>query len=236
MDSFLTHINWIDLIVIAVLLASSIFAYFRGFTHELLSIGGWVLSLVLALQLFPFLTPYITPYIADELIAQIAAGAAIFFVTLVIAGLISSWIANRVLDSRISALDRSLGFLYGLIRGGVLVSIAFLIMHQVLGEGTRPAMVETARATPFAAEGGRLLIRAANTVLPAHMHMDAPDSAFGQMQNDARQLLEEKTAPIRRLNDLADGVKKATQNSADPSYTAQDSEQMKALIEKETSQ
>lgn len=238
MDAVLEHINWVDFVAVVILLASGLFAYFRGFTHELLSIGSWALAIILALSFFPIATPYVTEYIDDLLIAQIIAGGAIFLITLIIAGLISSWLANKVLDSSISALDRSLGFLYGLIRGGVLISMAFLIMHQVVGEEGRPPMVVESRIEPYGTEGSRLLVRLANSMLPAQMHLDQPDSTFEQITEDARRTFQSQTIPIDRINDAIEAVtpEAVTPDTAseEPSYTEEQQDNLDALIEQET--
>ena len=247
MEAVFAYINWIDATALILVLGSSIFAYFRGFTHELFSIFGWTMAIILAVNFFADLTPFAAKYILDPLLAQIASGAAIFFISMVISGLINGWVSRRVLASGISSLDRSLGFLYGLVRGAILVSITFLTIHQLLGEGTRPDVLKEAKVTPFAAEGSRLLVRIANAILPQHLHMNAPESILRKMQNDAKKAFYEQTVPIQRLNQVTENVKKAKQILIpaplgtdvilpEVGYSKSDSDSLDALIEKELNQ
>ena len=63
------------------------------------------------------LMPYLTPYIHKEVIAQAAAAAIVFFVTLIVVSLFTVRLSDLILDSKIGALDRSLGFVFGVARG-----------------------------------------------------------------------------------------------------------------------
>lgn len=105
-----------DGIVIGVILFSAVLAMVRGFSREILSIVSWGGSAVAAYYLYSLLVPYALHYTADTRIATIASAAVIFLIALIIISFITIRIADFIIDSRIGALDRTLGFLFGAAR------------------------------------------------------------------------------------------------------------------------
>ena len=110
------------------MLISGVLALMRGFTREVLSLFAWGLAALAAYFAIQQkqLIDFAMPYLEKEILAQIAVGAVAFVVTLIIVSVISVKISDRVVDSAVGAFDRTLGFIYGLLRGLVLVSIAYL--------------------------------------------------------------------------------------------------------------
>ena len=154
-------INVTDLVILAVLLISGLLALSRGFVKEVLSIAGWVIATIAALELFPLLQPIVRRYIDQSLIADSIAAGGIFVVVLTLASLLSSAISRRVQRSEIGVLDRSLGFLFGLLRGVVVTALAYLVLVQFLGKGEQPDWLRGARAMPAIEYSAELLARLA---------------------------------------------------------------------------
>ena len=63
--------------------------------------------------------------------AQIGFAAGVFIITLIVVSLITFRISDRVLDSRVGALDRTMGFIFGLARGFLLVAIVFILFSAL---------------------------------------------------------------------------------------------------------
>jgi membrane protein required for colicin V production len=118
----------LDIILLGIMLISGVLALMRGFTREVLSLVAWGLAALAAYFAIQQkqLIDFAMPYLEKELLAQIAVGAVAFVITLIIVSIISVKISDRVVDSAVGAFDRTLGFIYGLLRGMVLVSIAYL--------------------------------------------------------------------------------------------------------------
>jgi membrane protein required for colicin V production len=113
--------------------------------------------------------PYATPYIHKEIVAQAVSAAAVFFVTLIIVSLFTVRLSDAILDSKIGALDRSLGFLFGAARGFLLAVIAFSIFNWLVAEKQQPIWVTTAKTRPALIETADKIIAmlpedAANTI------------------------------------------------------------------------
>ena len=130
MDSF--PLTLIDVALIAVVLISAIFAFGRGFVHEALSIAGWIGAAVAVIFGLPLVRPYVRDVIQPPLLADFAAGATIFILAMIILSIFTRAIASRVHGSRLSAVDRSLGFVFGLVRGAVLICLAYIPVQWLM--------------------------------------------------------------------------------------------------------
>ena len=137
--------SYLDLGVIAVVFLSALLAMLRGFTREVLAIASWAAAAVSAYVFHPMLLPYVKPYIAKDQLALAAAAGAVFFVTLVVVSIITVKVSDMILDSKIGALDRSLGFLFGAGRGYLLCAIAFVFFAWLVPEKSYPAWVQNSK-------------------------------------------------------------------------------------------
>jgi len=155
-------VTLLDLIVIGVILISALLAMVRGFTREVLSIAAWVAAALAAFFLHPHLLPFLKPYIQKEIFAQLAAGGIVFLVTLVIVSFITIRISDMILDSRIGAIDRTLGFLFGGARGLLLAVVAFMFFSWLVPETAQPVWVKDAKSKDILTAGGKWLM----TLLP----------------------------------------------------------------------
>ena len=73
--------NALDIIVIAVIALSALFAFARGFVKEALSIGAWLGAGLVTLYGLPLVRPFVRQYIGTPLAADAAAGSALFIVS-----------------------------------------------------------------------------------------------------------------------------------------------------------
>ncbi|RMD64429.1 MAG: CvpA family protein [Alphaproteobacteria bacterium] len=158
-------INITDAAILLVVVVSGVFAFIRGFVHELLAVASWIGAGLATLYGFAHVQPYARELIASPLIADIAAGVALFLVVLVLLSIATRLLARRVRDSSLGPLDRSLGLLFGFARGAVLVSIAWLALSWILPREDYPPWLSEARSLPLVERGGHLLIG----LLPAHL-------------------------------------------------------------------
>jgi membrane protein required for colicin V production len=124
---------------------------------EVLSIAGWLGAALVTLWTFGDAKPYLRQYIQMQLLADILTGVGIFVVALVIFSTISHLIARVVKGSALSAVDRSLGFVFGIARGAVLVCLAYLLLTWVFPETRRPPWLENARMLPWVQAGSEYL-------------------------------------------------------------------------------
>jgi membrane protein required for colicin V production len=139
-------ITILDLVLLAVMLISGLLAMVRGFMREILSIAAWGTAALVTLYSYQKLLPTAKTYIASDTLASIAVIAGVFIATLIVVSIITVRISDMILDSRIGALDRTLGFLFGLARGLLIVVVAFLFFAWLVPAKQRPDWVSSAKS------------------------------------------------------------------------------------------
>src|SRR5256886_17617738 len=139
-------ITILDLVLLAVMLISGLLAMVRGFMREILSIAAWGAAALVTLYAFSKLLPTAKTYFNNDTIATIALVAGTFIGTLIVVSVITVRISDMILDSRIGALDRTLGFLFGLARGLLLVVVAYEFFIWLVPEKQRPDWVQQAKS------------------------------------------------------------------------------------------
>ena len=157
--------SYLDLGLIVVVLISALLSMLRGFTREVLAIASWAAAAVAAYLFHPLAQPYIKPHINNEKLALALAVGVIFLTTLVTVSIITVKISDLILDSRIGALDRSLGFLFGVARGFLLCTIAFMFFKFLVKEETYPKWVQDSKTRGWLEATGASLM----TLLPENL-------------------------------------------------------------------
>jgi len=142
----------IDAIVAGVIVLSAVLAYSRGLTREAMAIAGWVgaavLAFVFAAQAQPLVRelPVIGEFLGESCeLSIIAAFAAVFAIGLVMAALFTPLFSSFVQRSALSGVDQGLGFLFGVVRGILLVAVAFIVYDRAIAAETVP-MVDNSRS------------------------------------------------------------------------------------------
>src|SRR5205823_13984004 len=118
-------ITILDLVLLGVMLISGLLAMVRGFMREILSIAAWGAAALVTLYAFSKLLPSAKAYFGSDTIAAVVVVAGTFIGTLIVVSVITVRISDMILDSRIGALERTLGFLFGLGRCLLVVVWAF---------------------------------------------------------------------------------------------------------------
>jgi len=214
--------TFVDIAIVVVLLVSGLLAFIRGFVQEVLAVGAWVGAIVIAVLGFPYAQPYARDLIPHELAANVAAGAAIFVVALVVLSLLTRSLAKRVKDSALNALDRSLGFLFGLFRGAVLVCLAYIALEWMVGS-QQPSWLRDARAMPLVEWGADQL----KSLVPSQAKKAGGDAA-DDARDQARKVLETE----RLLRDIMTPEPKGPSTDAERGgYDAKERREMERLLE-----
>jgi membrane protein required for colicin V production len=149
--------NLVDLIVIAVVLLSGIFALARGLVREVLAIFSWIGAAFATFYGFDYVNPYMLRLIGEPTIANVATGAGIFLIVLFVLSLISGAIAGAVRGTAAGSVDRTLGFVFGLVRGAVLVCLVYMGLSWAIPPREQPAWVQAARTVPLMERGSQFL-------------------------------------------------------------------------------
>jgi membrane protein required for colicin V production len=217
--------NALDLGVVAVIALSALFAFARGFVREALSIAAWVGAAAIAIYGFNSIYGFTRKFVTTPLLAELVAGAGLFLISLIILTMLTGYVARFVRASAASPIDRTLGLMFGVARGAVLVSLAYLLLETALPSNDRPSWVTEARSGPYLAQGADLLRR----LLPADWQLkgaspiDAVQQALdpGSEARRAMRALENPTEPPRTSPNQPDA----------PDYKAGERRDMDRLIQ-----
>jgi membrane protein required for colicin V production len=151
-------ITAVDVVVAVVLLGSAGFAFLRGFVHEVLAIAAWVGAGMAALYGLPTVQPFFRQHIGITWAADAAAGAVLFLITLLLLSILTKAISDRVRKSALNSVDSSLGFVFGLARGAVLMSLAYMSLAWLFNSPeAQPSWLAEAKSRPWLERGADLL-------------------------------------------------------------------------------
>lgn len=182
-------IEFLDLVVVAIIIASAAFAVYRGFVSETLSIFSWAAAAFATLYFGPAAATVFrgmfSPFVAFAL-----GYAGIFLLVLVPLSYISHRMAQNVSRSAISALDRSLGAAFGVIRGLAVVGFAYLIFSMAVPIPRQPEWVTDAHLLP--------LIQSSADVLVSLVPDQRQSTAIAETETD--DPVGVATAPVPRAN------------------------------------
>jgi membrane protein required for colicin V production len=202
-------ITGLDFIIIVVTLISALLAMVRGLTREVLSIASWVAAAVATLYFFPRFQETVREMLQPSWLADVSLGLGIFIITLLVVSFITMRISDFILDSRVGVLDRTLGFVFGALRGLLLVVIGFMFFVWLVPEENQPEWITEARSKPFLEQTGEALI----SLLPE----DPERAILDRLRRDGRPIpglepgapAEEEdldNSPAQQLDDLIDGT------------------------------
>lgn len=179
MDSF----TLIDGIVAAVIVLSALLAYSRGLVRELMAIAGWVLAAILGFIFVDQARPLVRqlPVVGDFLgesceLSVVASFGAVFTLALVVVSIFAPLLGTLIQRSALGGIDQALGFVFGVLRGILLIAVAFFIYDTVITTQD-VAMIDQSRS---AAVFGRLT---------GNIENQDPEAALGWISAQYEQLI-----------------------------------------------
>jgi membrane protein required for colicin V production len=213
-----------DVAVIGILLISALWAFIRGFVREVLGVAAWVGAAFVTLYGFAYVRPYARQLINIEFVADGVAVVVLFVVSLILFSIVSHAISSQIRDSALSAIDRSLGFLFGLLRGAVIVCIGYLLLKWAVPPQERPGWIMSARSLPAIEQGVAILEQL------------IPRSARDRGATEAERLRQEaeRAAGVARAYETMRSPPARAEPSREPTGpTKQDKRQLENLIQSE---
>lgn len=221
--------NTLDIVVVLVMLLSAGFAYMRGFVRELLAIVAWIGAGLITFYGYIYVVPFAERFLPKGPIANIAAGAAVFLIALIVLSIITGSVSKRVSQSGMSSFDRLFGLLFGLVRGAVLVSLGFIALNWYFPDKSEPKWVIEARSRPFLEAGANML----ESLVPAKWREQAKTTVTRETAPNANTQSSDADAATRALS----APKPSTQQAnPTPSYKPQDRADMDRLINQQQGQ
>ncbi|MEX5729235.1 membrane protein required for colicin V production [Rhodovulum iodosum] len=179
----------IDAIVAVIIVVSAILAFSRGFVREAMAIAGWIAAAIVAFIFAPQAEPLVReiPVLGDFLgdsceISMVAAFAGVFAVSLVVVSIFTPLFSSLVQRSALGGIDQGLGFIFGALRGIVLVAVAFFVYQTVMPSQEIEVVDQSRSAAAFAQLSERIADR-------------DPEQALGWLTGQYEQLMAACEAP-----------------------------------------
>ncbi len=144
--------NWVDFSVLAVIAISALLAFLRGLVREVAGVGAWVGAALVAAWGGPFLIPRMRVWTGDAAFSDPLAYAAVFLVALILFSVVAAQVGSLVRGSALGSLDRTVGVAFGVVRGFLLVIVAYIAAGLLVVPVRWPAAVLQARLLPFVYE------------------------------------------------------------------------------------
>ena len=179
----------VDAGVAIIILISGVLAYSRGLVRETMAILGWVGAAVVAFifadQVEPLIkqVPVLGDFIGDSCeLAIIAAFAAVFAVALIVVSIFTPLFSTVVQRSALGGIDQALGFFFGVLRGIVLVAVAFFV-YETIFSAQEFAIIDDSRSAEVFAQ------------LTQRVEEQNPEQALGWITEQYGQLVGSCGAP-----------------------------------------
>ncbi len=119
--------HWVDIVVFVVIGFSVIIGLFRGLVKEAISLATWVLGVWVSLSFSSSFAKMLPFQVGDQTVQTLIAFVIIFLVILVVGGVINYLIGQLVDKTGLSGTDRTMGLVFGFLRGGLIVAIMVLL-------------------------------------------------------------------------------------------------------------
>jgi membrane protein required for colicin V production len=157
-----THLSIFDAVVLGILLVSCLFAFFRGFVREILSLGAWVGAAMITLYYFPEVAEKLQPHFKSAIVAAGIATLGLYIGALMGFSLINMFIFKFLKSGEeIGPVDNILGLMFGALRGAFVVSLGYFLMAMVLPGDDTPEWLKQSVTLPYVEQGSLTLARIA---------------------------------------------------------------------------
>lgn len=139
------QLNNLDVVFLVIVGVSALVAIARGVTKELLSITGWILAAVSVYYLLPVVDPIMQKYIASDVLSSLVSGMVILIMFCIFWVLAADKISTQIRFSKLSALDRILGFIFGIFRGVIIVILLQIMISSLIPEESQKGVFAESR-------------------------------------------------------------------------------------------
>jgi membrane protein required for colicin V production len=145
--------NLVDLGVLLILAVSALLGLSRGLVRELLGLASWIVAGYGAYRFGPELIPMAREAIGNPDLADAAAYIGTFVVFLIILSLLANLIGRLVRVSALGGLDRTLGLVFGAVRGDAILIAAYIPLALALPPERWPPAALRSLSIPLIYDG-----------------------------------------------------------------------------------
>jgi len=219
-------VTFIDCLIVLIVVVSAGYAGWRGLIWETLTIFAWASAALASLYLGPYIIPLTRSLVSQTWLASLLAYASVFMAVFIPFAFMSHRFSQGVKNSPIGPLDRAAGVAFGVVRGLVIVALAYLAFTYFVPIRSQPGWVTEARLLPIVQSTSDILLSVVPSqprdygYLPQHQEIgQEPDQGSRQPERSARtqppvSAGHDPMAELIRKNEKANSVPKSAKEPA----------------------
>jgi membrane protein required for colicin V production len=169
-------ITVVDILVVLIVLVSAGYAVYRGLIRETLSVFAWLVSAYLMLLFAPMFSNALAGAITNPWIRVPIAYVAVFLAMFIPLSYLAHNFRQSVKKTAVGPVDRTLGFVFGVGRGVVVIAAVYLVFAAFVPLREQPSWLTEARLYPLVQNTGgalRSLVPGSNDVSFAEIEATA---------------------------------------------------------------
>lgn len=229
-----------DILVLIVLFISAGIAFMRGFIREVLTIAGVIGGLAAAYFGAPYAIPFVRGWLGVvegekpeklfdilpyDVLADILTYGGIFIIVVIVLSLISHTLAESAKAIGLGAVDRTLGFIFGLVRGVILLGLLYLPVHLFIAEESKENWFKDSRTQIYLEKTAQAM----EDLLPEDAEQKATEALETGKETNA---IREKLKNIELLKPSEEKLKEEEQKL--DGYNEEFRDQMNELFEEKS--
>jgi membrane protein required for colicin V production len=201
-------VTFLDCLIVLIIVLSAGYAAWRGFLWETLTIFAWVAAAFACLYFGPYIIPLTRSLVQTEWLASLLAYAAVFLAVFIPLAFMTARFSASVKNSPIGPLDRAAGVAFGIVRGLVIVGLAYLAFTYFVPIRNQPHWVTEARLLPMVQSSADVML----SVIPDHPrdYTYVPKHEEEVRQAPPPSTSHDPMADLIRRNEAANSVPKTT--------------------------
>jgi uncharacterized membrane protein required for colicin V production len=207
-------VTFLDALIVLIIVVSAGYAAWRGFLWETLTIFAWVAAAFGCLYFGPYVVPLAHGLVQEAWLASLIAYAAVFLAVFIPFAFMSHRFSETVKHSPIGPLDRAAGVAFGVVRGLVIIGLAYLAFTYFVAIRNQPRWLTEARLLPMVQSTAEVLL----SVVPNHpgeggffAHHQAPEieqeSATPDAHDPMADLIRNNGKPAPKPDSMADLIR-----------------------------
>lgn len=194
-----------DISIIFFILISAIFSFTRGFSQEILSLISWVSAFFISYFFSIYFISHVDKIINNLVISKIFTYFIVFILSLFVLSFFTSRFASSVKRSSVGMLDRSLGFVFGIARGYILLALCLYLFNSLYSE-KNPEWIEKSKMNDLLRYGSIKIITMFDK------NNDSIKDVENQLNKKSEELFEKSIDSYlrreRKMNPESEGYKK----------------------------
>jgi uncharacterized membrane protein required for colicin V production len=159
--------SFVDVLVVAILLVSAVYAAYRGFVSETLSIFAWIAAAFATLYFGPALALFLHERMSPAWLSTACGYGLVFLLIFIPLSFVSYRFAQGVRQSPVGGFDRVLGFAFGIVRGLAIIGLIYFVFSAFVHVKDQPVWVQQARTLPLIQRSTQALL----SLVPSHMRV-----------------------------------------------------------------